>query len=277
VKAYRADALYRHSAPLVLIDLLVFEDNDPCRRTTVPPITEGRGFLTITTSANAAHSASQRGVIWDLDGTLIDSARHHYESWRALLAPEGIDLDYPAFLKGFGLRNDEWLRDLLGEEIALTEIRRIGDAKEAHYRQVVAAQGLVVLPGVWEMLERLRHDGWKHAVATSAPVKNLEIILDVTGLKDVMDGWAGSEDVEQGKPAPDVFLLAAKRIGVAPRRAVVVEDAAAGVLGAHRAGMTAIGVGPHHTGLDADRSVESLVDLPIAVFEELVVAASESG
>jgi beta-phosphoglucomutase len=112
-------------------------------------------------------------------------------------------------------------------------------------------------------------------VATSAPVENLKLILDVTGLAAFMDGWAGSEDVERGKPAPDVFLLAAERIGVAPERAVVVEDAAAGVLGAQRAGMATIGVGPHHAELGADRSAETLLDLPIETFRDLVLAASE--
>lgn len=227
-------------------------------------------------SANRSSDSAPRGVIWDMDGTLVDTALHHYESWRELLSPEGVDLDYPGFMVGFGRRNDEWLRDLLGEGIALSEIRRIGDAKEARYRELLEELGLVVLPGVKPMLERLRQEGWKNAVATSAPVQNLEIILEVTGLKALMDGWAGSEDVSAGKPAPDVFLLAAERIGVAPQRAVVVEDAAAGVLGAHRAGMTAVGVGPHHAELAADRSVESLVDLPVEVFGELVLAASRS-
>ncbi len=221
-------------------------------------------------------SSAARGVIWDMDGTLIDSARYHYDSWRELLAPEGDDLDYPGFMVGFGRRNDEWLRELPGEEIELHEIRRIGDAKEARYRELLREQGLVVLPGVLETLVRLRKDGWKNAVATSAPVQNLEIILEVTGLKGLMDGWAGSEDVRTGKPAPDVFLAAAERISVAPQHAVVVEDAAAGVLGAHQAGMTAIGVGPHHAELGADRSVESLAELPTEAFAELVLAASET-
>ncbi|HEV2127442.1 MAG TPA: HAD family phosphatase [Thermomicrobiales bacterium] len=231
-----------------------------------------------TTPSRAAPAvdSGQRGVIWDMDGTLIDSARYHYESWRELLAPEGVDLDYPAFLVGFGRRNDDWLRELLGAEIALAEIRRIGDAKEERYREMLREEGLVVLPGVLDTLRALREEGWQHAVATSAPVQNLEIILEVTGLKPLMDGWAGSEDVEQGKPAPDVFLVAANHIGVAPQRAVVIEDAAAGVLGAHRAGMSVIGVGPHHAELGADRSAESLLDLPIETFAELVMMASSA-
>lgn len=225
-------------------------------------------------NGDSADSTAPRGVIWDMDGTLVDSARNHYDAWRELLSPEGVDLDYPGFLVGFGRRNDEWLRELLGDEIALSDIQRIGNAKEARYREMLREQGLVVLPGVLDILRALHESGWKNAVATSAPVQNLEIILEVTGLEDLMDGWAGSEDVQQGKPAPDVFLAAAERIGVSPRRAVVVEDAAAGVLGAHRAGMAAIGVGPHHAQLGADRSVESLVDLPVETFAELIAAAS---
>jgi beta-phosphoglucomutase len=216
----------------------------------------------------------QRGVIWDMDGTLIDSTSYHYESWRELLAPEGVELDWAGFIAGYGRRNSDWLPELLGPEVATADVTRIGDAKEARYREMVAESGLVVLPGVLDTLRVLRVEGWRHAVATSAPVENVETILEVTGLAAFMEGFAGSEDVAQGKPAPDVFLLAAERIGVAPERAVVVEDAAAGVLGAHRAGMVAIGVGPHHAELGADRSAESLADLPVETFRDLVLAAS---
>ncbi len=217
----------------------------------------------------------QRGVIWDLDGTLIDSSKLHFDAWRELLAPEGVELDWPGFITGFGRRNDDWLPDLLGPEGAMDDIRRIGDAKEARYREMIAEEGPVVLPGVFDALRALRADGWRHAVATSAPVENVGAILEVTGLAEFMDAFAGSEDVARGKPAPDVFLLAAERIGVAPERAVVVEDAAAGVLGAHRAGMATIGVGPNHANLGADRSAESLADLPIETFSDLVLASSE--
>jgi beta-phosphoglucomutase len=217
----------------------------------------------------------QRGVIWDLDGTLIDSSKLHFDAWRELLAPEGVELDWPGFITGFGRRNDDWLPDLLGPEVAMEDVRRIGDAKEARYREMLREAGLALLPGVFETLRALRADAWRHGVATSAPVENVGIILEVTGLAEFMDGWAGSEDVARGKPAPDVFLLAAERTGVAPERAVVVEDAAAGVLGAQRAGMATIGVGPHHAMLGADRSAESLADLPIETFSDLVLAASE--
>jgi beta-phosphoglucomutase len=217
----------------------------------------------------------QRGVIWDLDGTLIDSSRMHFDAWRELLAPEGVHLDWPGFITGFGRRNADWLPELLGPEIAQADVVRIGDAKEARYRDMVREAGLALLPGVLESIRALRADGWRHAVATSAPAENVAIILEVTGLAGLIDGWAAAEDVARGKPAPDVFLLAAERIGVAPERAVVVEDAAAGVFGAHRAGMVAIGVGPHHAELGADRSAATLADLPIETFRDLVLAASE--
>lgn len=231
--------------------------------------------LPTTRLAQPTADPYQRGVIWDLDGTLIDSSKMHFDAWRELLAPEGVDLDWPGFLVGFGRRNADWLPEVLGAEVAPGEIQRIGDAKEARYREMVHEAGLALLPGALETIRALRVDGWRQAVATSAPSENVAIILDVTGLAELMDGWAASEDVARGKPAPDVFLLAAERIGVAPERAVVVEDAAAGVLGAHRAGMVAIGVGPHHAELGADRSAESLEDLPIGTFSDLVLAASE--
>ena len=103
------------------------------------------------------------------------------------------------------------------------------------------------------------------AVATSAPRENLGIILDVSGLALAFDAVVAREDVLVGKPNPEVFLKAAAALEVEPIRCIVVEDAAAGVQGAHAAGMAAIGVGPRHAELGADLSAERLDDLTVTI------------
>jgi beta-phosphoglucomutase len=133
-----------------------------------------------------------------------------------------------------------------------------------------------VLPGVRDWLARLRDDGWRQAVASSSPVHNIGFILHACGIARLFDAIAGYEDVAHGKPAPDVFLLAAKRLGVPPARCVVVEDAAHGVESAHRAGMRAIGVGPRHGRLGADLSVRSLDQLPLDAFDRLLGSERQS-
>jgi beta-phosphoglucomutase len=211
------------------------------------------------------------GVLWDLDGTLVDSGGLHYEAWHELLAEMGFGLDPESFAASFGKRNDEILRALLGPEAAPSEIRRIGEDKEERYRVRVRAQGVPLLPGAREWLERLRAAGWRQALATSAPQGNIEAVLDPVGLTGFFDAVVSADEVGRGKPDPLVFLTAAERLGLPPSRCVVVEDAPAGLEGARRAGMPAIGVlSSHHRRLQADLVVPSLLDVPPDAFVSLL-------
>ena len=219
-----------------------------------------------------ANTSKPKAVLWDLDGTLIDSAEWHWLSWREILHAEGYPITHEEFLRGFGRRNDEILREYFGEDEEEERLTLIGERKEARYRDYVEQHGIVVLPGVEEWLGYLAETGWLQAVASSAPNENLGIILDVSGLALYFDAIVGREDVRVGKPDPEVYLTAAARLGVAPERAIVIEDALAGVQGAHAGGMAAIGVGPRHAELGADRSVERLDDLDDDAFDALLAS-----
>jgi beta-phosphoglucomutase len=210
-----------------------------------------------------------RAVLWDLDGTLVDSEEFHWLSWRDTLKPEGVELTYQQFLGSFGQRNDRILTGWLGEGCDPDRIRRIGDAKETEYRRLAHTRGLNPLPGAKEWLIALRAAGWKQAVASSAPALNVKTMLDVLKLDALLDAVVTAEDVTHGKPAPDVFLAAAAKVGVVPSRCVVVEDAAAGVEAGRRAGMRTIGV-IKNGALHADVDVHSLADLPRDAFDRLL-------
>jgi HAD superfamily hydrolase (TIGR01509 family) len=214
---------------------------------------------------------SPKAVLWDLDGTLVDSAEYHWLSWRDTLAAEGHHITYQQFLDSFGQKNDRILPLWLGADTPLDRINRIGEAKEAEYRRLARTRGLIPLPGAAEWVRRLHVRGWKQAIASSAPRQNVEVMLHALGVDRELDALVGAEDVTAGKPDPQVFLTAAAKVGVPPARCVVVEDAAVGVEAARRAGMKVIGVG-QGKDLDADRVVRSLTDLPDHVFEELLVS-----
>ena len=127
------------------------------------------------------------------------------------------------------------------------------------------------LRGAADWVRRLHDDGWHQAIASSAPKLNVELMARVLGLSDHMDALISAEDVRVGKPDPEVFLTAAAALGVPPERCVVVEDAAAGIEGARRAGMRSIGVGGDATS-EATISVQSLDRLPADALERLIVA-----
>jgi len=215
-------------------------------------------------------AAGPRAVLWDLDGTLVDSEEYHWLSWRDTMRAEAVDLSYERFLASFGQRNDRILAGWLGPDADPDRLRRIGDAKEQEYRRLAETRGLAPLPGAREWLSSLRAAGWRQAIASSAPRLNVETMLRVLNLASFLDAVVSAEDVTRGKPDPEVFLTAAARLGVPPSRCIVVEDAAAGVEAARRAGMRSVGVS-RSGALEADVFVTSLADLAADALERLLV------
>lgn len=209
-----------------------------------------------------------RAVLWDLDGTLVDSGDLHWVAWRDAMAAEGVAITRGMFEATFGWKNDPILRRWLGDDAPEERKVRIADGKERAYREAVRRTGLTPLPGARAWVEWLHAEGWKQAIASSAPRANIETVLDVTGLGHDFEVIVAAEDVTLGKPDPQVFLLAASRLGVPPSRAIVVEDAEAGIEAARRAGMKSIGVNAK-IALQADIAVRSLEALTASSWASL--------
>jgi beta-phosphoglucomutase family hydrolase len=215
-----------------------------------------------------------RAVLWDLDGTLTDSEEYHWCAWREALAAEGVQITRQQFLATFGHRNDSVVPALLGRPVPPAEVARIGDSKERAYRQMVVNSGIEPLAGAAEWVKRLRAEGWSQAVASSAPRANIDCVLRAMRMDDLFNAIVSAEDVQHGKPDPEVFLAGASRLGADPCRTIVVEDAHAGVEAAHRAGMRCIGIlGKSGGGAGADIVVHSLADLAPDAFDRLLSPA----
>ncbi len=235
------------------------------------PITaraEGRGHPA-GDDAGGAHRSPTRAVLWDLDGTLADSRELHWRSWREALEREGVHVTEEQFLETFGQRNEEILSDWLGPGADAEDIERVGDAKEECYRDLVRSVGIEPLPGAADWVQALHDAGWRQAIASSGPRANVEVMHEALGFGGLIETLVAAEDVRRGKPDPEVFLLAASRLGATPARSVVVEDAQAGIEAARRAGMRSVAVGGG-AGDEADVVVASLADLPTGAFDRLV-------
>ena len=211
-----------------------------------------------------------RAVLWDVDGTLIDSEEYHWQSWHDAIAAKGRTVTHAEFKATFGMRNDAILRIFFGPDISPSEAANIADDKEQRYRDIVLTHGIELLPGVRRWLDRLTAGGWKQAIASSAPMLNIEAILTALKMTAQFDAIVSAEDVVNGKPDPQVYLVAAERVAVPPTHCIVVEDAPAGIEGARRANMRSIGVGAHHATLPADLSVRTLAELDDEAFERLI-------
>jgi beta-phosphoglucomutase len=220
---------------------------------------------------NQTSTSQERAVLWDMDGTLIDSGDSHWDTWRDALALEGYTLTREQFDATFGQRNDAILRTYFGPDFPLSEIERIGNAKEAQYRDMVRSGQIHLHAGVWDWLERLHAAGWQQAIASSAPRPNIEVLLQTLDIAQYFGAVASGDDVQHGKPDPEIFQTAAAMLGVPPMRCIVVEDAPAGVEGAQRAGMCCVGVLTTQPTLTADLVVERLDRLPSDAFDQLLM------
>ena len=210
-----------------------------------------------------------KAVIWDMDGVIADTAIYHFEAWHETFHKRGVDFTEEDFKRNFGQRNDTILSKWLGPGPDAERIWRVGEAKEAHYRTLVDREGISPLPGAAEWVTALHEAGWRQAIASSAPRLNVEVMHRALGFSGLIETLVAAEDVHRGKPDPEVFLVAANRLGVPPNRCVVVEDAEAGIEAARRAEMRSVGVGVGAV-TSADRVVRFLTELEPGAFEQLV-------
>jgi beta-phosphoglucomutase family hydrolase len=182
------------------------------------------------------------GAIFDWDGVIIDSSAHHEESWERLAAETGHALPPGHFKRGFGMKNEKIIPDLLGWSSDPHQIHRLSLRKEELYREIVMEWGIAPLPGVVAWLDRLRAQEIPCAIASSTHRLNIETGLSILGFAERFASVITAEDVRHGKPDPEVFLTAAARIGMPPQQCVVFEDALVGIEAAHRGGMQVVGV-----------------------------------
>ncbi len=208
---------------------------------------------------------SLHAVIWDLDGVIIDSAEAHRQAWQRLAQEEGIQLSDADFWATFGKRNDDIIPVIWGPQ-PLERVQALANRKEAYFRELIRKTA-APLPGSIELLRGLHEAGFLQALASSAPIENIQLISEVLGLRQYLTALVSGETVARGKPAPDIFLKAAKELGIDPGQCLVIEDAVAGVQAAHAAGMRRIAVAGNRDipGLrEAELMVKSLTEVDVA-------------
>ena len=209
----------------------------------------------------------EQGVLWDLDGVLIDTGEFHFQAWSQTLSERAIPFSRESFQATFGMNNTGVLSTLLGRAPMPEFVAEISDCKERLFRQAIRGRARP-LPGVRVWLENLKAAGARQAIASSAPPANIDALVDELDLRSYFEAIVSGFDLP-GKPDPAVFLQAARLIGVPPERCVVVEDAVAGVKAAQRAGMKCIAVtttNPADALGSADVVVERLDVLPADTF-----------
>lgn len=220
---------------------------------------------------------TRQGILWDMDGVLVDTGEAHFQSWARVLSEYTIPFNRAFFRSTFGMNNAGILSLLLGDQLTPELVAEIADRKEQLFREAVRGS-VEPMPGVVPWLARLKAAGFRQGIASSAPMANIDALVDELGLRAHFDAIISGVDMP-GKPEPLLFLKVAGILQVTPERCIVVEDAVAGVEAAVRAGMKCIAVtttSPAAALGAADIVVERLDDLPEDAFGELLVGASSS-
>jgi beta-phosphoglucomutase-like phosphatase (HAD superfamily) len=206
------------------------------------------------------------GAIFDWDGVIIDSSAHHEESWQRLAAETGYHLPPGHFKRGFGMKNEKIIPDLLQWSSDPAEVRALSLRKEELYREIVREWGITPLAGVVVWLDRLGERDIPCAIGSSTHRLNIETGLTILGFNDRFAAIVTAEDVHAGKPDPEVFLTAATRLCIPPERCVVFEDALVGIEAAHRGKMQVVAVAttnPIDSLKAADIAVHRLDELTV--------------
>jgi beta-phosphoglucomutase len=211
------------------------------------------------------------GIIFDMDGVLVDSYRAHLRSWCLLAEEMGAKITEAQFASSFGRTSREIIRD----HFKLTDsakIQRLDDRKEAIYRDLIR-EHVPEMPGAVAAVRALHAAGFVLGVGSSGPPENVALVCDRLGLRPMLAAIVTAEDVQRGKPDPQVFLLTAERMAVLATYCIVVEDAPVGIEAARRAGMHSIAlVGTHPAAAlsAADAVVQHLDKLTPELIRQVV-------
>ena len=181
-------------------------------------------------------------AIFDMDGTMVNNMSQHQRAWEMFLKRYNMTLTDEEFhLKVSGRKNAQIFEEVFGETLSSKTVQAFADEKEAIYREVYAPD-IREIDGLARIVEILRKRGLRIAVATTAPVKNREFVLDALGMKEKFEVIIGDEHVSHGKPNPEIYLSTARKLGVSPNQCIVFEDSPPGVEAGKNAGMVVVGV-----------------------------------
>jgi beta-phosphoglucomutase len=216
------------------------------------------------TAASIIKTCESIAVIFDLDGVLTDTAEYHYRAWRRLAEEEGLSFSREDNEKLRGVSRRASLELVLqGNNRSEAEMLEMMDRKNSYYRSFIKTMDAGdLLPGAAEILNQLRTMGVKLGLASAS--KNARDVLERINLENYFEVIADGNSVEKAKPAPDLFLFAADKLSVAPRCAVVVEDAEAGIEAALAAKMAAVGIGPRERVGKADLIYKSVAEINVS-------------
>jgi beta-phosphoglucomutase len=234
--------------------------------------------MPINRSSGRTQEAAKGGVIFDVDGVLIDSYHAHLASWQAMAAEQGWPLTATEFATTFGRTTREIIVERWSGEHELSEddIAKLNQRKEALFREIVTAD-FPTMKGAVTLIRALHDAGFAMAAGSSGPTENVELALAHVDPDRLVQAAITGGDVTRGKPDPQVFQLAAAALGLSPRQCVVVEDAPAGITAAHAAGMPCVAIASTGRTKEELSAAEVVVDRLAEITPEVFAHLLDAG
>ncbi len=179
-----------------------------------------------------------KALIFDVDGVLIDSVKFHFRSWKKAFKHKEIELKYSDYIQKLnGVPREHGIRNVL-PYVSDADAQKLFDLKQQYLMELLGTQDIKVIPGVRATLKKLQKE---YTLAAASSSKNATQFLHKAGLESFFSTIVTGHDIQKSKPDPELFLLAAQRIGIDPIDCVVIEDAKTGIEAAHNGEMRAVG------------------------------------
>lgn len=215
-----------------------------------------------------------KAVIFDMDGVIIDSEPLHIEVVLDVLKGLDINLSYDDITRYIGISNSYMWNELAGKYSIRKTVDELIDIQHAMNIDVLDTHEDITMPGVIELLDEIKSNELKTAIASSSTIDYIDAVVDKLGIARHFDAIVSGEQVARGKPQPDIFIRAAESLGVSPAECVVIEDSDNGIRAARGAGMKVIGLKNPNSGnqslAGADRVVHSLREITMPLLNGMV-------
>src|SRR3989304_5395189 len=208
---------------------------------------------------------SKKAILWDMDGVIADSGAFHFAAWQETFARRGIKFTKKDFIKLFGTRNDFIIGSIMGQELPEVDVKIMVQEKEENFRRK-ATGSVKPFPGVVRLLNAIKKGNFKLGLVSSAPKENIDLVLRELDLEGIFDCVVFGQEGSESKPSPQIYLLAAKKLGATPKGCVVIKHSAREGKAVRTARIECVAVANTHPRQrleEADKIVDSLENMDL--------------
>ena len=190
-----------------------------------------------------------KGLVFDMDGTLLDNIKYHKEAWLTFLKKHNVPIDAQTLMAQNHGTIEEMIVLFFGKDLSVEKIKELGEEKESLYRDICKPH-VKEIDGLTDFLKQAKSKGLKIGLSTMGTIKNIDFVIDTLHIREYFDAIVGGDDVTKGKPDPEIFIRTAEKLGLSPKDCIAFEDSTSGIKSATSAGFKVVGITTNHVKED---------------------------